>query len=316
MSWAAPFIPCIFALALVGTSASSSSGLSTRDCLVNKIFCEASDCIGSDQGCYNHSNTQVGGAGGVYRIRNAEYPEWYLELRRGDNRWISAVGKGRERAAGKNFQWTIMKLPSQTASSSYMMFTERLRDHAMTYDMMICHEDSNVTSGEVSGAATTAEQQNVGWASEGVFNISARYGYAYCANALVGVSTKIDGPLIDHKEVTLKFTKAPTSSGNPSAPLIMISSVSHPNEFLQSLMGEIVRAAKFDPGFSGYWFFDPPLPSAELEAMPGYAGQRCSSECGKMGSIDDIGKVYINKASAASSLSLFLLLLTLLGERR
>lgn len=320
-----PFASAVVAWAVAGLGSASRSGVSTRECLVNRGYCEADECLGSEWGCYNQSNTPVGGTQ-VYRIRNARWPEWYLELREYRYNWLSAVGKGRGRAAGKNFQWTIMKLPSKPvapAQKAYMMFTERLRDHAMGVSMTQCGYHANVTADQVEGAAASAaEQPEVVESEAGSGNTSA-----YCQQQLAGAAVKIEGAATSYKEVTIKFSRAPQDSGNPAAPLVMINALNFPNEYLCAFRANTFRTAydselvstcrgtSSSPGFHAYWFFDPPLPSDDMAEFPAYPGQVCQSGCGSMGEINDIGTVYLNKAVTASSALSLLLLLGLMMAR-
>jgi len=166
----------------------------------------------------------------------------------------------------------------------------------MTYGLA-CHlgRDENGTQLEVSDlAAETA---------------------GYCAVMLrAGQGTLIQGIFSSFTDVAMKLTVAPVSSGKAEAPLVMISSAARPTEFLTVSRGEFVAnggeviAAFNDPGHSGYWFFDPPLPSAEIDALPAYSGPRCSKYCGSVGNIKDVGQVFINAVAPPPSLGWMVLL--------
>jgi len=109
-----------------GCDCSGVGGVAT--CALNHCVCTG--CAGSDSRCYDsRENTPVGGAGKVYRIRNARWTNWYLESESSAaNLW---VGKGKDRAAGRTYQWTLRALPADTVSTSYLMMTEFRRDNAL-----------------------------------------------------------------------------------------------------------------------------------------------------------------------------------------
>jgi len=309
------FASSVFALGLVHLGA----GLSTRNCLVTGGRCESTECLGSDWGCYNQTNTQVGGAGQVYRIRNARSPRDYLELRtpfdytQSNGPYLPPSTNVGRAAAAKTYQWTLMKLPSKSSSPFYLMFTEKMRDYAMTYGQA-CYtgRDENGTQLEVSDLAadTDTGAKNKTAVAGNSFSISAACNYM----AKAGKGTLIQGIFTSFTDVAMKLTMAPVSSGKAEAPLVMISSAARPNEFLTVSDGDFggnrgeVIASFNDPGASGYWFFDPPLPSAEIDALPAYSGPRCSQKCGRVGNIKDVGQVYINAVAPPPSLGWMVLL--------
>jgi len=295
---------CIFWVIAVD-SIGFSMGLSTRDCLHSGI-CEVHECLGGDWGCYNQSNTQVGGTDKVYRIRNARWPNYFLELEDFRYHSRSMVAKGRSRAAATSFQWTIMKLPTKSVTPSYMLLTEQKRDEVLTFGLAGCSEplpsngtDPGVESGELNESDHPQRRLVI---------------HGNCAKYLMGVSSRLSG-LVTVDEVTMSFIRPPTSSGKAGVDLVMLNAPSYANEFLCYATGTEdlgnsmgVTTCEGDAGFGGYWFFDPPLPATEVASLPAYSGPTCSRRCGEMGAIGEIGGVYINRAASSPSTWLVLML--------
>jgi len=165
--------------ALSLTFALGAVGSSTRNCIVNtgradagcnctdvgeaatcvtqKCHCSSGGCAGSDGQCYDQTNTQVGGTGQVYRIRNARWPKWYLELDKDSTQLM--VRKGRKIAQAKTFQWNLMRLPtSDDQPPAHLMSTEFKRDWALNGGTRrVCSVLVNGTELELSNSSTTSD---------------------------------------------------------------------------------------------------------------------------------------------------------------
>lgn len=107
--------------------------MNTRDCIghVVSTTCEDDTCAGDTGICVaNQKNTQIGG---VYRVRNARWPDWYMYIRSSSRE--PRVYEGRSNAGGAVSQFTLLKPPSPPSTQQtglYFLFTEWLRDATLT----------------------------------------------------------------------------------------------------------------------------------------------------------------------------------------
>jgi len=122
-------------------------------------------------------------------------------------------------------------------------------------------------------------------------------GPSYCRDLIVPNAIKVSGTQMAPDLLAMKFTKAPMASTSSAAALLMISSVTSPDHFLfVPRFTSGVSVFNGDPGAGGYWFFDPPLPSTDVAKVSAHVGAKCSSNCGSVGSIDDLGITFVNEA--------------------
>jgi len=171
---------CREAVALLAFSTGAHAS-STKDCLVNTgtsaagcqctdmtgnatcvnlhCHCHAGGCAGDDGKCHaGVTNAQVGGAGQVYRIRNARWPNWYMESR-SDSASLY-VGKGEDRASARTYQWTLMTPPSTDSSLLTMMMTVYRPEHAITFGTKrVCSVVINGTELELDDNVTRSGQE-------------------------------------------------------------------------------------------------------------------------------------------------------------
>lgn len=119
-----------------------------------------------------------------------------------------------------------------------------------------------------------------------------------------------DPPMPD---LLMQFERAPQVHQQDDYQLVMIkNSYNHylymPTWGLYGFAGWGTRAYPEDPGFGGYWYFDPPLPAEVWDAMPSYSGRTCDFECGRAGDIRYVSSAPLLTGGSATLLSLGLAL--------
>lgn len=278
--------------------------------------CPEGSCAGTDGACHvGQTNTE---AGQVYRLRNARWPNWYLSL---DDHKVH-VKKGRTAAGRSSFRWTL-QTPPPTGSGSglYLLATEykpdRYLGHVETSTCPNNGTDSDTPANLVeSEAGPDGELPQGGEGSP----LDASW-HPFIRGDLCRTDAKVSAKDLASNGLTdlaVKLTHATATS--PHAELLMLSPATKPGSFI--FIGRYTSTAGLfdsDPGFGGYWFFDPALPAEVYSALDNFSGVPCTdtwsaSACGSLGTPDAVDFHFIDAAPQQRGLRTWAAALALLAS--
>jgi len=272
MAWASVSLRTTLGAVLLASlcgSVQASSG-NTVDCIVNtgggcmtsacfdwrgpsrcdtgRCYCTDGTCAGGDGICTNTpylkpaNNTQ-------YRIRNARWPEYYMDVA-----WTGNVYVGSS-ADGKDNLFTV-SMPGYAggqeplASPVFLIASVEWPESVLT--VVFKSSDNSKT------LDFRADVQKV---DGGLWGLGA------------------DPSVL---ALGMMITTAPMSSPEGEVP-VMLSSYTYSDRYMYvSSMGWQVKAHHNDPGAGGYWFFEPRLPEELRQHLKPYVGPRCSYRCGSV----------------------------------
>lgn len=232
------------------------------ECDKGRCFCQGGGvyCSSVDGNCRNSSAGStyayqvVGDGQTYYKIFNAMWPDQYL--------YVSSLGPlGFASDGGSSdqsqFQFVVPPLGpvvGQPGSPGVLVYTKKWSNSAFSFSTTKNGKGStqyNFDSVYVSGSATT-----------------------------LGASLAIGSILTE-------FVIAPLASSRVNKTLFMINSYNTRwlVPYIQSLSvsGQLTGYTS-DPGWQGYWYFDPEPPASFTSRFITYSGARCSLLCGSSGS--------------------------------
>lgn len=213
------------------------------ECNKGRCFCTGGTCSGSDEVCYNSSMPyqQVGGEGQTYELRNARWPDYYMNA---DSIGSVHASKGHAEDDTK----FVVRVPpyGEKGDRIFLLFSKRWPDSTIivTYDSD--KKEWPVQCARITGALGGALPD-----------------YQLRDLALRFQRAPVPSPTDNQTLVML-------------SPLINLN-----RYLYVSSTGWYVDTWQNDPGAGGYWYFDPPLPAALQASLPIYTGPRCSWKCGE-----------------------------------
>lgn len=190
--------------------------------------------------CYNSSSYRT--LPGTYKIRNAKNPGYWLKLYQ-DDEGEKAVVTSQD---GDESQFTIVVPPARKYLPGYLLFNKRFKN--------------------------------------AVLNIGAMPGYRGCTALMINILKPYYAPRPPMstaiQDLTVQLRRVSyTDPSNPSRVFVMIGAALKP-QFLNlnaaSILLSTVSVVGGDPGNSGYWYFEPDLPSDFLQSLYPYQGETTS----------------------------------------
>lgn len=217
-------------------------------CSSGRCFCTGGHCAGSDQACHDPATDPYKQIGGDFRIRNARWPDHYMDVDFTGNVDVTSSPDG------DDSKFTLWLPPSGApqVNPTFLLYSKEWPDSAVV-----------VTETQGDDAQTFYDTKSV--------SVEGGWFGSY--------------PIMS---IGLNIMKAPVQSPEENRTLVMFESAVHSKMFVYAGSGSWnVGGWVHDPGAGGYWYFDPPLPEDVQDSLPPYSGILCSYDCGDVDNLVD-----------------------------
>lgn len=258
-----------------GTCATSGcfSWRGPTECNSFRCVCTGNACAGGDGIC---TDTPYQASNVTYRIRNARFPEFFMDV--DDNRQAitRSTGYVAEKSGHDEHDNRF------TITTPFFADEEDHEKNADDPETASCYLISSVRWPKA--VLMTQESSNNKQQGKLVTCANVDGGWAGSSNHYSIV------------DLGMVMTLAPRHSERGDDPPIMLSSLNTPQDYLYVKTTPWRRRRRFpppstvsthhnDPGAGGYWYFEPRLPQELRDSLPKYRGTRCNPEFTSCGTV-------------------------------